>query len=315
MRAILLANRGSSEAVAARLASMPDIELSICGKPEDVVWLIKGADALILQQSLYPGIVEQAACASPRLRWIQLLSAGYDSLLDSHLPQGAIVTNAGPSLAPAVADHALALLLSLTRRIPQAVVSQSRSTWEPQSLRGSVTLEGRTALIVGFGSIGRAIAIRLRSFGMIVLGVNRGGALRPEADRIYPLAQLDEALPTADVIMIALPQSPLTLGLFSRSRLERCKPGAYLVNVGRGAVVDLAALVHALTTGRLAGGGLDVTDPEPLPPDHPAWSTPGLLITPHTGGTGAQNALADFVARNMEAFLRGRRLEGQIEMA
>lgn len=312
MRAVLYARSAASEAIEARLSEIAGLELVVCGTARNAADAIMDADALLLPQSFYEDAVASAVGASPRLRWIQLLSAGYEKLLGHSMPSGVVVTSAGPGFSGAVADHALALLISLTRCIPQAIANQNKRSWNPAPLAGAICLEGRTALVVGFGSIGQRIGRRLRGFGMTVWGVNRSGAPHPLADGMYTLDRLDEAVGMADVIVIALPQTPQTEKLFDRHRIGRCKPGAILVNIGRGSIIDLAALSDALASGRIGGAGLDVTDPEPLPSDHPFWSAPNLVITPHTGGQGGHTDLANFVAQNVAAFIAGKPLESRI---
>jgi phosphoglycerate dehydrogenase-like enzyme len=314
MRAALYGQFGNGPAlVAERLSRVPGLELDRCETTEALAQAAATSDVLIMQQMSYEGDVERAAAASKRLRWIQLMSAGYDHLVGRSFPEDVVVTNAGPSFGPAVADHALALLLALTRNIPRAVEAQARAHWQPRSGAGSLSLEGRSALVLGLGAIGRCIATRLNGFGMVVSGVNRDGGAVEGFAQVYSMAQLDDALAQADVVVLALPLSSATKGLFDRRRLQACKPGSHIVNIGRGGLVDLDALTEALKSGHLAGAGLDVTEPEPLPDGHPAWSTPNLLITPHVAGTGSHHALAEFVARNAEAFQAGRPLEGVVQ--
>ena len=213
------------------------------------------------------------------LKWVQSWNAG----VDSYLAPGAMLTSAAGAYGPAVSEHMLAILLALYKHLPAYRDQQSSHIWAD---RGPVsTLHGKTVLIGGAGDIGRHFALLARALGASrILGLCRSARDVQGFDQVYALDALDMLLPKADVVALALPHAPETVRLLDRRRLMRMKPRAVLLNAGRGSAVDCAALAELLSAGHLLGAGLDVTDPEPLPPDHPLWDAPNVLITPHTAG-------------------------------
>lgn len=289
-----------SPLVDARLRRLEGIELVVVSDGAAAVAEVASADALVITPAGYTDELERAVLAADRLKLVQLLSAGFDSLLNRRFPPGAVVATAGDSLAPAVAEHALALTLALTRRLDIAFSNQAMGKWERSPFNGIGSLLGKTAAVVGFGAIGKAIAVRLRPFGAHVIGVSRLGKPDPAADEMQPISAIKDVLARSDIVLIALPGSSETENLFNRERLAACRPDALLVNIARGRIVDNLALAEALNTGRLGGAGLDVTEPEPLPETHPLWRASNVIITPHYGGLGAQRSLAEFIAHNLE---------------
>lgn len=234
-----------------------------------------------------------------RLRLIQLMGAGADRLLPApDLPPGVRIAGARGVFAAEVAEHALALTLALARALPTLVRRQGERAWQPFASR---TLAGQTMGILGMGSVGQRVARGAEALGMRVLGLSR----RPRAPEIWGPDRLDELLASSNVLVVALPFTPGTSGLLDHRRLRLLPPGAWLVNVGRGGVVDEAALDDALREGHLGGAGLDVFDEEPLPSRSPLWSAPNVLISPHLAGLGVR-----YVERIIPILLENvRRLE------
>ncbi|MBL8863240.1 MAG: D-2-hydroxyacid dehydrogenase [Planctomycetes bacterium] len=235
-----------------------------------------------------------AAYASPEflraavnLAWLQAPSAGVErwvGLEELRSSERIVFTNQRGVHGPAIADHAFAMLLTLTRDLPVHLAGRARGTWlrEGSGELEPVALDGKTLLVVGLGGIGTEIARRGHGFGLRVLATRRGDEPGPEfVERVAKPSELLALLPEADVVALAVPLTPETEGLIDARALAAMKPGAYLVNVARGRVVDQEALVEALRSGKLAGACLDVTEPEPLPPQHPLWSFPNVVITPH----------------------------------
>jgi phosphoglycerate dehydrogenase-like enzyme len=188
-----------------------------------------------------------------------------------------------------MAEHTMGLMIALARNFPDSVRYQERAQWaqnEVSSQPGPLTeLNGQLLLIVGYGSIGRELARRARAFEMRVWGVTRSGkGDATYAEKILPVAQLEDALPHADYLVLAAPDTHETQHLIGPAQFEKMKRSARLINVGRGSLLDESALMNALETGALSGAALDVTATEPLPPDSPLWKTTNLLITPHTSG-------------------------------
>lgn len=253
--------------------------------------------------------------AAPKLRWVQLDSAGVDAFLKCNATRAAnpiVFTNLRDFYGQAVAEATLGGILAFYRCIPQFAVAQRDRRWIKQNLEASIgQLHGARVLILGAGAIGRATAALLRPYQGEILFYARTA---PEA-KLRSLAELDAALPSADVVINTLPQTPATDGLLDRGRLGRFKPTALLVNMGRGSAVDEVALLEALTAGRLRGAVLDVTRTEPLPADNPLWDHPQVLLTQHTAGRfpGETSAKIDRFLENYARFARGEALPGAID--
>lgn len=259
-------------------------------------------------------IAEQVA-ASLTLRWLHLVSAGTEALAAHGVPHHLLLTGPGTGVSAAVAEHALTVALALARGLPEAAAQQRDGRWN-RELRGRMRcLRGAHALVVGLGAVGREVARLAAAIGMNVSGVNRSGRPVPGFDLVAPSATLLEVVGQADVLFLCLPERPATAGIFDAALLGRCKAGALLVNVGRGSAVEPRALLTALDTGRIGGAALDVTQPEPLPPDDPPWRAPGLLVTPHVAGAGDEETLrmmAQGFVENLRRFHRGEPLADQI---
>jgi phosphoglycerate dehydrogenase-like enzyme len=268
----------------------------------------------------YTPAIAQAVREAPRLRWLQLLSTGQEALDQHGVPAHLTVTSVGNSSAAVVAEHAMALLLALARRIPEAAVQGQRAKWE-RSLAANVTsLEGKTLCLAGYGRIGKEIARRAQAFGMHCIAVNRSGRNdAPElAQLVLPMERMKEALAQSDAVAISFPLAKETQGLFGAREWAACKRCALVVNVGRGATVDTDSLVAALHEGQIGGAGLDVTEPEPLPDGHPLWTAPGALISPHVGGAGSAAGLARLAAlaqENLRRFRAGEPLLNPVDLA
>jgi phosphoglycerate dehydrogenase-like enzyme len=221
------------------------------------------------------------------LRVVQTQTAGYEDFLP-HVPDDVTLCNARGVHDASTAELAMTLILASYRRIPSAVHGQARGEWLSYDTFDD-SLADRTVLIVGYGSIGETLEARLTPFECEVLRV-----ARRERPGVAPVERLPELLPRADVVVLMAPATTATIGLVDADFLARMKDGALLVNVARGVIVDTDALDAALRSGRIRAA-LDVTDPEPLPPGHPLWSAPNLLITPHRGG--ASTAFPPRIAR------------------
>jgi phosphoglycerate dehydrogenase-like enzyme len=229
--------------------------------------------------------------AAPHLRWIHAPSAAVHQLLFPELVKSeVIVTNSREVHGPVVAEHVMALIFALAKKIPQAVILQEKRTWGQEAIwkEGAHPREiaGATLGLIGVGSIGRRVAQMASALGMRVIAVRehveKGKPNGVEA--VFAPSQLDDMLKQSDYVVLAAPLIAATQGLINADRLAVMKPEACLINVGRGPQVDGAALITALRTRRIAGAALDVFEREPLPEDSPLWSIENLLITPHTAG-------------------------------
>lgn len=256
----------------------------------------------------------EAACD---LRWLQLDSVGCDQYLGldwDRLGKHLTVTNLRGFFAVPVAETGIASALALTRGIGELVELRRMRTWRPAQFRSQLrTLAGAHVLVAGYGAIGHALAARLQAFGC---SVQTFGTPSSGAD-LGSLAELDGALPHADVVFLALPETEQTTGMFEAARLARLKPGALLVNLGRGGLIDEAALQRLLADGRLAGAALDVTTDEPLPPDSPLWTAPNVILTQHTAGgsAGELDGKAEVFLANLARYRSGLLLSGVVDWA
>jgi phosphoglycerate dehydrogenase-like enzyme len=276
------------------------------------------ADALWLWPAFYDAaLVPVLERHAPRLRWLQVLTMGYDPLVVHGAPRGLTITNAGDSYAPTVAEHAVATLAAVIRRLPEMQAKAAASTWDQSVAARIGTLNDATVAVLGFGNIGKEIAVRLRAFGARVVAVTRSGRADPLADESAAVAQLHDVLGRVDAVIVAVPLDHATRGLIDARALAALRPHAVLVNIARGGIVDTGALREALAAGRLGGAAIDVTDPEPLPADDPLWTMPNVIVTPHVAGYGgdvpARRVLA-LLDRNLEHFLNNRPLEARIEL-
>ena len=240
-----------------------------------------------------------------KLKWIHSTATGVAQLMYPELrDSGVMVTNPRGIFSVPMAEHTMGLLLALARNFPGSVRHQDKADWgqqqlwdEPQHL---TELNGRVLLIVGFGSIGRELAVRAAAFQMRVWGVTRSGqGDRKLAEKLFSAKQLHEALPEADYVVAAAPETTETKHLFGSEEFVHMKAGATFVNVARGSLVNQEALIAALQAGKLSGAALDVTDPEPLPAENALWRAPRLFITPHT------SAISDRLWTRQTAVLMG----------
>jgi len=246
---------------------------------------VSEAEVLVISGLWQNTLLERAE----RLRFIQSIGAGTDQFPCEELARRGIrLASARGVNARAVAEHAMALMLALSRRLPEARDNQTKSVW--RGMIGDLAqredeLDGKTLLIVGLGDIGGRLALLAKAFDMRVVGLRRDPALgRGAADAVHPMGELDRLLPDADLVALTCPLTADTEHLIDAAALARMKPSAYLVNVARGRVIDEPALIEALAARRIAGAGLDVTTEEPLPPTSPLWAMEHVLITPHTAG-------------------------------
>lgn len=283
--------------VEARTAALPEAEIAF-------TWLLSPAEIDL----------------APKLRWVHSSAVAAGTLsLPALAARGIAVSNTRGVQATPIAEHVLACLLALTRRLPLALERQRTQTWSQNEFTGAslpVTLKGQTLGVIGLGSIGAEVARLGAAFGMHVVGVRRdAGRSSPGVATIRGPEGLDDLLACADAVVLAAPFTTSTARLLDRARLARMKPGARLVNVARGQLVDGVALAEALQSGRLAGAALDVFDEEPLPADHPLWRAPNVLITPHTSGFRPghwDDAIAVFVD-NLRRWDAGEPLRWQVD--
>lgn len=304
-------------AAAASLESLravaPGVELLPAESPEQAEKLASRADAVL--GFCTPGLVAKGST----VRWVQSFNAGVERCVDAPAFRdgSVLLTNMQRASGPVIAEHVIAMVMALSRGLPQYVRQQDAKVWERGPARqGLRIVKGQTMLVVGLGGIGAGVAERAHALGMKVIGVRASGRTGPEfVSEVGLTSDLPALLPRADVVVDTLPLTADTHNLFDARAFAAMKRGAYFVNVGRGGTVVTADLVDALRNGTLGGAALDVTEPEPLPPDHPLWTAPNVIITPHTSNSwGGQAGVALGVAReNLRRYVAGERMLSVVE--
>jgi phosphoglycerate dehydrogenase-like enzyme len=251
-----------------------------------------------------------------RLRWVHITSAGYTrydtpEFRSALTARGAVFNNSSQVYAEPCAEHALAFMMAQARQIPQCLATQlGDHSWPtPERRIASRLMTGQSVLMLGFGAIGRRFAELLAPFRMKITAMRRKASIEAGV-RIITEDSFISALAEADHVVNILPESPATRELVEARAFAAMKPGAVFYNIGRGTTVDQTALIVALQSGRLAAAYLDVTDPEPLPPDHPLWTAPNCFITPHTAGghDTEQQSLVRHFLQNLALFDAGKPL-------
>ena len=289
----------------------PGVEFLDLGGYEGIDKEIVDAD-VVFGWSLRP----QQLALAPKLRWVHSPAAAVHQLIFPEMVASSVVlTNAREVHGPVVAEHAVALILGLAKRLPSAMRCQQRRVWGQQAMWEERPrpreVQGATLGLIGLGSIGREVAKRARALGMRVLAVREHPEKRSEfADAVYGPADVDRMLVEADYVVIAAPITEATRALFDAARLARMKPDAYLINVSRGQLIDEAALADALRQRKIAGAALDVFLVEPLPPDSPLWGLDNLLITPHSAAVTERlwERHYELMRQNLRRYLAGEAL-------
>jgi phosphoglycerate dehydrogenase-like enzyme len=268
------------------IGTIPGIEVVIVPSPAAALEHIADADVYYGRPS------DELVAAGTKLRLIQAQSAGVDFVMKMPGLQASPVplANTRGAHAPSIAEHTFGLLLALTRGLPTCTTWQQKRYWaRGEGYRMPREVMGGTIGIVGYGAIGRAIAQRAVGFDMNVVAVDLFPAMdAPYVDEVWPVSRFHDLLGASDVVAIAVPYTPDTHHMFDAAAFAAMKPGAYLVAVSRGGIVDEPALVEALQSGRLAGAGLDVAEAEPLPESSPLWDLPNIILTPHLAGASPQ---------------------------
>jgi len=294
---------------AARIsAAVPEADIALCTTRQAALNALRTAGAAF--GTLDAGLLE----AAPRLKWLACPAAGPspDFYFSELVASPVVVTNMRGIYSDHISAHIMAFVLAFARSLHLLLPEQFRGNWSsgPQS-RKPIHLPESTALIVGTGGIGGETARHCRHFGMRVVGIDPRCPQPPEGvDELYRPEELDAHLGRADFVIITAPQTPQTQGLFDRARLARMKDTAILINIGRGTTVRLDDLNEALRQGTIGGAALDVFEEEPLPRDHPLWTAPNFLMTPHCAGMGPhlEERRLEILIENCRRFAREEEL-------
>jgi phosphoglycerate dehydrogenase-like enzyme len=301
-------------AEALRSAS-PDVEI-ITATGADAAEQAKKVDAVI-------GLcTPQILAAGKSIQWVQMLTAGVEQCVGiaAVSERNILVTNMQRIGGPIIAEHVMAMVLAFTRGLDLLIPAQARGEWRREQLpQGRMTVvQGKTMLVVGLGGIGGEVAKRAHALGMRVIATRASGRTGPEYVSYVGLPdELLKLAAGADFVVNAAPLTPQTTGIFDAAFFGTMQPSAYFINIARGRSVVTDALIAALKTGKIAGAGLDVTDPEPLPAQHPLWQAPNVIITPHVASDSDLGAAAQIavVKENLRRYAAGERMLSVVDVS
>jgi glyoxylate/hydroxypyruvate reductase A len=297
---------GDAQGYARRIKQpRPTFTVIACSAPAEAELHV--ADAEVLYAWNFPRHLLPRA---KRLRWVQNMGAGVERFLIPELPKGVALTRIAGIFGPWMAEYVLGWCLWHTQRTELFRAQQRERRWRQVD---PLRLHGAELCIVGLGDIGRSIARAARGVGMRVSGVSQSGRKAPEVDRVYRSRDLVKALASADFVVLTVPLTPATRGLIGARELGTMKPSAWLVNIGRGPIVDEGALLEALSGKRIGGAILDVFDEEPLPVDHPLWRLENVVITPHISGPSTPDEIGPIFDDNLRRYLARRPLRYQVD--
>lgn len=279
-------------------------------------------------KSLAPKAEAMVGVCSPELfaagksiRWVQVINAGVEDCvkISAIRERDILITNMQRILGPVIAEHVIALTLGLTRGLNEFLPAQVEHEWRREPGASKITtIEGKTMLVVGLGGIGSEIARRGHALGMKIIATRASGRTGPDYVSYVGLPEeLHQLAAQADIVVNATPLTPQTTNLFDAAFFAKMKPTAYFINIGRGKSVVTQALVDALSNGRIAGAGLDVTEPEPLPSDHALWRMPNVIITPHVSGVSdlGMNVRYEVAKENLRRYVNGERMLSVVDIS
>ena len=306
---ILVYDATDAKAYAALVSARRErVRVVACATPAEAAASVAEADVLYAWK-FPPDLYSRA----PRLRWLQAMGAGVDWALVPTLPAGVIVTRIPGIFGPWMREYVLAWCLSITQRTQTYRAAQRERRWRQELL--PERLAGKTMAVVGLGDIGRTIVAAARALDVRVIGVSRSGRAVRGVERVYRLPRLERALGEADFVVLTLPLTEATRGVLGAPALAAMKPTAWLVNIGRGALVDEGALIAALRERRIGGAVLDVFATEPLPPEHPLWALDNAVLTPHISGPSTPAQITPVFNDNLARWLAGRPLRHVVDRA
>lgn len=291
----------------------PNIEFLIAKNKEDALLLAPQADAT------YTFCTPEFIAAAPNLKWVQATSAGVERYPFAELKKRNIIfTNASAIYGASLADHLMAFILAFSRQLPFLFHAQNNRVWEKRSNYPSGELAGQTLLIDGFGGTGEHLARRAAGFDMRTIATRRHpDQPKPDTvDAVYPHDKLFDLLPQADWVAVCVPLTPETRDRYHNRAFELMKPSAYILNIARGGIINTDALMAALDNHQLAGAGLDVTTPEPLPSNHPLWAYKNVIITPHASGHSphSNTRMMDLLCENVARYARNEPLINTVDL-
>jgi phosphoglycerate dehydrogenase-like enzyme len=310
VKRVLVWTGGGDAALCEALRGIDGVVVAAATGRADALARMPEADALITSTVLWDTDFALQLQRSMRLTWVQVLNAGFDNMERLGVPARVVLSTIGDIGASIVAEHAIALLLALLRGLPTAWNEQRAREWRAGPVaRSTRTMHGLHVGVIGFGHIGQAFAALALAFGTRVVAFAQSARRSASGVEVRAVESLRASLGELDALVICAPLTETTDGLIDADAFAAMKPGAYLVNVSRGAIVDTPALLAALDEGTLAGAALDVVEPEPLPRSHALWSSANVILTPHTawagGGRPQLERLRELLSENVRRFARG----------
>lgn len=294
-------------------SAAPDVEFIVAGTPE--------AKAKIASIDATIGVCNADVLgAGKSIQWIQLVTAGVENCVSvpAVKERNILVTNMQRISGPIIAEHVMAMMLAFTRGLDLYIPAQAKGNWMPGLPPGrAAVVEGKTMLVVGLGGIGTEVARRAHALGMKVTATRASGRTGPDFVSYVGLPdELPKLASEADFVVNTAPLTPETKGIFNAALFAKMKPSAYLINIARGGSVVTSDLIEALKSKKIAGAGLDVTDPEPLPVDHPLWHAPNVIITPHSSSDSdlGSEAPLQVVRENLRRYLAGDKMLSVVDV-
>jgi D-2-hydroxyacid dehydrogenase (NADP+) len=299
---LLILDQLADEYKKALQSKFPEVMIHTSLKEKDIGEFIEKANVLLTFR-ISDGLIKRAK----NLQWVQSLASGVDAILNlPSLRKEVLLTSTRGIHAPQMAEMAILLMLSLNRNFPQIIRNQDKGIWERWSAK---LLYQKKVGILGIGAIGEEIARKCKAFGMTVFGIDIVQRKVDVVDHSYGPEDLLKVIQEVDYLIIVVPLTPQTRKMVGTKVFSSMKPTAFLINIGRGEIIDENALIHALESGKIAGAALDVFSQEPLPQEHPFWKTKNLILTPHIGGTSTiyVDQVLSIFEENLRRFLRGER--------
>ncbi|MBT4140315.1 MAG: D-2-hydroxyacid dehydrogenase [Candidatus Latescibacteria bacterium] len=293
--------------------AVPEMTFLVAQNKEEALTLAPEVDAI------YTFCTPELLAAAPNLKWVQALSAGVERYpFDELEKRGIIFTNASGVYGAHLADHLMAFILAFSRQLPVLFQAQQAHDWKSRKTYPPGDLRGQTLLIDGLGGTGQDLAQRAKGFDMRVIATRRH-LDRPKPDTVeavYAHDQLRNVLPEADWVAVCVPLTDETRDRYHNAEFALMKNTAYITNIARGKIINTDALMNALDNKQIAGAGLDVTDPEPLPTDHPLWDYENVIITPHASGhsPNADENILNLICENAQRFVKGKPLKNQVHL-
>jgi len=291
----------------------PNCEIVPISAEGEVAGSLDDAEVLFLRWGIGEETFQRLVASIPNLRWVHTISAGVDHLLSPQLSASDIIlTNASGVFDVPIAELILSYMLAVVKRLPEFFDQQQSHRWHQLGLG---ELQGQTVGIIGMGSIGAEVARLCRAFGMHVLGLRRHPSPGEHADEVLPPAHLHSLLARSDFVVVTAPLTAETRGMIGRAELAAMKPDAWLINIGRGAILDEEALIEALQDHDIGGACLDVFVEEPLPEHSPLWSLPNVIITPHNAGSSphVQRREEELFLENLRRYVAGEPLLNMVD--